>query len=343
MKSTFEFFGGDNPQRLFGALTHDTVGHGYLFTGPAGCGKKTFARKLARSLLCQSVTDSLLGYCNDCASCRMLDSKNHPDYTELIGEIRIGKTNERSGEEISARGIVKQLALHPYHGSYRVATLGDISFATEESANALLKFIEEPPNNVLLLLTTSAAGRLLATIKSRLIEVPFAHLDDADVTAILTAEGVDPGRAARAAASAQGNTTQARALLNDAATNVRTIAFGWMLAAMEGRSPDLQLDERGATPAERREWLGQFLESARTIARDYAVRTVAGDDAPIMAKELAGEMRKLPRRSPKDATRVLESVSETIQISRTNVSPALVATFLRVAIAPASRCNTIHS
>src|SRR5690606_13925595 len=51
----------------------------YLFVGPSGIGKRSFALKLAQALLCQRTPDERLEPCGACESCRLLLAGNHPD------------------------------------------------------------------------------------------------------------------------------------------------------------------------------------------------------------------------------------------------------------------------
>ena len=43
----FDVAGAAGPKRYFEALTPERLAHAYLFAGPQGVGKKTFARRLA--------------------------------------------------------------------------------------------------------------------------------------------------------------------------------------------------------------------------------------------------------------------------------------------------------
>ena len=101
--------------------------------------------------------------------------------------------------------------MHSYAGGRRVFVLGDVDF-TREAANALLKFFEEPPAGVVLLIvTTNAPARLLATIRSRLVEVTFPLLTEREVRRVLKRNGVEPD-AARNARRSRGGSARARAL-----------------------------------------------------------------------------------------------------------------------------------
>src|SRR5262245_28821467 len=54
------------------------LGHAFLFVGPTGVGKHTFAREFARALLCES-TSNRLAACGKCSGCALVDSGTHPD------------------------------------------------------------------------------------------------------------------------------------------------------------------------------------------------------------------------------------------------------------------------
>ena len=78
----FDVVGAERALAHFGSLDSTRLAHGYLFSGPAGVGKKTFARRFAQSLLCETPKATLLGYCNACRSCALFAAGTHPDYHE---------------------------------------------------------------------------------------------------------------------------------------------------------------------------------------------------------------------------------------------------------------------
>jgi len=240
----FDVVGAEGPKRFFSRLTKDTIGHGYLFTGTAGVGKKTFARALAQSILCEAPhTGGLLGYDGTCASCKLIgrEETRHPDLLESIGALKIGDTDEalgfHEGESTTSRDLVRQLSLQSYLGGFRIFVLGDIDFASPAAANALLKFFEEPPASVLLLLTTSTPARLLSTIRSRLIEIRFPTLRHVEVAQILRAKGFDAEQAELGASLSQGSVTRALATLAQDEEQLRAQVAAWFFNVVDGRTP----------------------------------------------------------------------------------------------------------
>lgn len=339
MPLQFDVTGAEGPKAFFSRLTKDTLAHGYLFSGTAGVGKKTFARALAQSLLCEAPhPGGLLGYDGTCASCRLIgkEETRHPDLLESIGPLKIGETDEALGfheaEAITSRDLVRQLSLQSYAGGYRVFILGDVDFASPAAANALLKFFEEPPPRVLLLLTTSTPARLLSTIRSRLIEIRFPTLRQTQVAEILRAKGFDEERAALGATLAQGSVTRALAALAEDEEQLRDQVARWFFEAA-----------RGATPAQSwatRETLDEGLEIVKTLVRDWTALSDAGGDAPLLAVDYASELRALPPLANERAVGMLAKVTEAQRLARTNVSPALVGDFVRMAITRTSETQS---
>ena len=78
----------------------------------------------------------------------------------------------------------------------RAVLLYHVERMNEESANALLKVMEEPPEGVLFLLTADSLASVLPTIRSRCISFAMAPVSPADCARYCTAQGVDPKDAA---------------------------------------------------------------------------------------------------------------------------------------------------
>jgi DNA polymerase-3 subunit delta' len=329
--STFDVVGAAGPTGFFAQLAPAALAHGYLFSGPAGVGKKTFALRLAQSLLCVTPKSGVLGYCGTCSGCTRVAAGVHPDLYVAEGQVKIGEVDAtagfHAGEETTARDLIRQFSMHSYAGGRRVLILADPEF-TLPAANALLKFFEEPPAGVLLIVTTSALSRLLPTIRSRLVEVTFPLLTDAEVATILERTGVPADAARRAAAIAGGSVTRARALL-EGEGSIRDAAIAFFFATLSGEEAD-------PAPWATRGTLEEGLEVLKTLTRDWLVLSLGTPGLPLLAPDQAERLATLGRPSAAALTRALGALTDAERVARTNVSPALVADLARMAIAATS-------
>jgi hypothetical protein len=303
-------------------------------------GKKTFARRFAQSLLCDTPKATLLGYCNACRSCALFAAGTHPDYHEVTGPLAIRRTATTRDDETTAVDIIATMALRPYLAGRRVSVLGDVAFKSEDAANALLKLLEEPSPDVLFVLTTDAPRALLDTVRSRMVEIAFDPLTREQVAGVLEREGVAAEEARAAAGAALGSVTRARALLEGGRSGLREGAIAWFCDAVQGRVPDqafLRLEDRTINAGERRENLVEALEVVRTIARDWAALSVGGEGVPLLAADVRPALDALPQRSQREVVHALTAVGRALDLATGQVAvvrAALVLDDLRMALAP---------
>jgi DNA polymerase-3 subunit delta' len=142
-------------------VAHGRERHAYLLTGPQGVGKRTLALRFAQSLNCFNSKEPGKP-CRVCSSCKKMETMQHPDLTVVEAEQQGGVLRIDQVREMQ-----HNLSLAPYEAKYRIALLLRFEEANQNTANALLKTLEEPPQQVVVILTASSAENLLPTIVSR--------------------------------------------------------------------------------------------------------------------------------------------------------------------------------
>jgi len=170
------------------SIENNSIGHAYVFDGPAGIGKKTVARITAGVLLCLERLSARR--CGSCISCRTFDFDSNPDFYEI----------ESGGDAISVEQIRKMrdsVAVRPMYGNRKVYLIAGAEDMTVQAQNCLLKTLEEPPEYAVIILTVSNYAALIETIRSRAFRLSFKKNTDAEVRRLLetrlgrSAAGID--------------------------------------------------------------------------------------------------------------------------------------------------------
>lgn len=136
---------GATLQILKKQLTNGTFKNTYLFCGPAGCGKTTIARILAK------------------------------DINKGQGQpIEIDAASNNSVENI--RQIITDSQQRSFAGEYKVYILDECHALSNNAWQAMLKLIEEPPAKTIFIFCTTDPQKIPATIISRVQRFDFQRI-----------------------------------------------------------------------------------------------------------------------------------------------------------------------
>lgn len=185
------------------------VRHAYLISGENGVGKRTLATQFAIALNCAHA-DSPGESCGACRACRLIPAGAYPDFHVLEPE-----EDSRSIKVEQVREFLKQLALSPFEGRWRIALIPDFEIATDKAANAFLKTLEEPSASVIIVITAIDAESLLPTIVSRCEHIPLRAVAKDAIAEGIGSKDVPDEQAHLIASIAQGRPRLALQYLDD--------------------------------------------------------------------------------------------------------------------------------
>jgi DNA polymerase-3 subunit delta' len=226
-------------QCLLQEVAEGRVAHARLFCGPEGSGKLPLAVAYARYLCCTNRQEG--DACGTCPSCVKFNKLVHPDLhfafpvksgnhvsDDFIREWRglllqnpyfgfpqwmetMGVDNQQPLIAVRETDeIIRKLNLKSSAGTYKVMIIWLPEKMNVQSANKLLKLLEEPPYQTVFLLVSEQPDALLPTIQSRTQRMELRKLPEAVIVQSLqTKYGLQPTDAAHIAHLADGSMLKA--------------------------------------------------------------------------------------------------------------------------------------
>ena len=155
-------------KRLTAIIQQKRMPHALLLSGPEGIGLKRFALVFAKQVLCPSKNSSTDLACEKCKSCNLFDAKSHPDLKLIEPEIA-GKAIKI--EQI--RELINYVSFKSFSGDIKIVIIKPADAMNRNTANALLKTLEEPPSQSAVILLSNYPSKIPITIKSRCQKIDF--------------------------------------------------------------------------------------------------------------------------------------------------------------------------
>lgn len=175
--------------------------HAVLFYGEDGGGMLDQGLNLAQGWLCHNPENgSACGTCGVCKSFlagRMVDFMHYkpwgPSSLIKLDAIRPPQKNKKRDDDAPVPNLIEYFRTPPLMARHKVAMFDRADRLTHDSANALLKTLEEPPAFAKVILVTGEYSRLLPTVRSRCMGVACSYALDPEADAIAATFGPSPG------------------------------------------------------------------------------------------------------------------------------------------------------
>lgn len=287
--------------KLLGMFADNRIPHALMLTGPEGSGNLLAAFSFIQYLFCteKQQNDS----CGQCSSCLKISKLSHPDLhlvfpisknkeikvsDDLLLRFRsaflenpyltindwfdgIGAENKQPIIPTDEAGsILKKLSYTSYEGGYKVMLIWQPETMNADSANKLLKILEEPPEKTIFILVCNHPDKLLATIISRVQQLLFYKIDSESITqALMSKYKCNEVTAKQVALMCDGNYRDAEMLLlhNEDGQSILQNFRAFMMIALnfDAIKAVAWIDENAKTGREKQK---QFFQYGLEIFRD---------------------------------------------------------------------------
>ena len=237
-------------------IENDKIGNAYLFSGPSGVGKEAMAIEYGATINKTHYIDNKI---NADASYNRFKTLQH-ELLKLVVPLPTGKTKKGSTNVLeslnkddidSLKEHILQKSTHSFHKiilpnatRIRINSIRELrkslylksndigrkivlifdahllSAGQAESANSLLKILEEPPPNTTLILVTDKKNQLLPTILSRCQQIDFPPLTKETIKDTLLKNDIDSKSAELISGISQGNMRMALEISMDSVDNL---------------------------------------------------------------------------------------------------------------------------
>ena len=219
----------DKLDQLIHFFKNDRIQNAYIFHGNNGIGKEAHAIEFFALINCVDLLKNNTA-CGHCISCKKISSMQHEllsitlpfpkskninkndsslkalnekDLESLTTQLKIKGTNpyykinlDRANTIIinSIKDIKKKISLSIPKDSYRlhlILNAEKLCYPNQESANALLKILEEPTENNFFILITNDISKIIDTIVSRCTSIYFHPIEFEKHYNFLKNKGID--------------------------------------------------------------------------------------------------------------------------------------------------------
>ncbi|WP_030863307.1 DNA polymerase III subunit delta' [Streptomyces sp. NRRL S-37] len=275
--------------------------HAWLFTGPPGAGVTQTARAFAAALQCVSPDRALGGApgCGFCDGCHTALIGTHADVTTVAAVGAVIRV-------MDMRDTVRKSYTAPANGRWQVILVEDAERLNENSANAVLKAVEEPASRTVWLLCAPSVEDVLPTIRSR-----CRHLNlrtpsvEAVADMLVRREGIEPDVAAAVARATQGDVDRARRLATDPTARARRAAVLKLPLRVEDIGGALKAaQELVDVAAEDAKQLAEEVETKETEELKAALGAAQGGRLPRgtagVIKDLEDDQKRRRRRTQRN-------------------------------------------
>ena len=312
------------------AVERGTLPQSLIFAGPSGVGKHLAAVALAQLLNCQAPANG--DACGECAACRRIARRVHPDVLFIEPEDSGSIKTEQIRQAIESAGY------RPFEGRRRVVVIDEADAIILNGQDALLKTLEEPPAASVFVLVTSMPDLLLPTVLSRCQRLRFGRLAPGDVAEVLKTRHEYSDEEAHAAASlSDGSIGRALEEGSESFKDARNAALALLQRAATSHNPAARIQGASELPGAGRkadrDALGQALLALSSILRDLGALLSSADDRALANADLKSKLHSLLRSY--DRERVLSAfaaVDRALDALARNASPKIVADWLALQI-----------
>lgn len=296
-------------EHIQNAIRMDKVSHAYIIQGELGAGKEFIAKIFAKTLQCERSKEDP---CEECRSCKQINTRNHPDVIWVSHE----KPNSIGVEDIRSQ-VNNDMGIKPYYGPKKIYIINDCEKMTVQAQNALLKTLEEPPAYGVIILLTTNVEALLPTILSRCVVLHMRPVEDRKIEEYLMKQLYVPDyKAGVCAAFARGNVGKAKALAeNEDFDHIREEAISLLkyISDMEiseivsaiKRINDFKLDVKN------------YLDIISVWFRDILLFKATRDVNSLIFKEEIQYIRKIAGKSSYEG---IENIIEALDKAQTRLS-----------------------